>query len=227
MIQDKTIANNLEKMRTKKGLTQEKVANFLGISRATYNNIESGKSDLSVSALQRLSALYGVSPRDFFDSPIDNHKFHQMYFYILDKFKNGIPKTKLAKLLYLADFGYFYDNLVPISNERYIHRQFGPVAEHFFDLTDSLYDSGKIDITPSNDTLLISSTSKDQKYDLLSKDERKIIDKICNLWHDKRTSEIVNFTHEQKPWKSCIDGEYIPYELIIQEDPDHVFAPCS
>lgn len=227
MNQNTTIIKNLEAMRTKMGLTQEDVANSLGISRVTYNSMEGGKRDLTVSALEKLSTLFKVSPGSFFDTPTNNKKFCQMYFYILEKFKTGIPKTKLAKLLYLADFSYFYDNLESISGARYIHRQYGPVAEHFFDLTDTLYDLGKINIIPSNDTLLITPTSGEHDYSLLSKSELKRIDEICSLWHDRRTSEIVNFTHEQKPWKSCTDGEFIPYELIIQEDPDHVYTPSS
>ena len=60
---------------------------------------------------------------------------------------------------------------------------------------------------------------------MLSDKEKSLMDKICAYWNDKRTSEIVNFTHEQKPWKMCRDGEYIPYSTIIQEDPNNVYAP--
>jgi len=64
-------------------------------------------------------------------------------------------------------------------------------------------------------------------FDRLSAKEMGLIKQICTLWKDKRTPEIVNFTHEQKPWKICRDGEYIPYSLIIQEDPDHVYQPTA
>jgi len=219
------VVSNVERIRALQGLTQEQVADALGVSRATYINIKKGKRDLTTSELAKLSAFFNVPIAEFFDQPRNNEKFKQMYFYILRYFKDGIPKTKLAKLLYLADFGYFYDNLASMSGVRYVRRDYGPVADIFFELTDDLYDKGKINIKPYDYALMINSTTIEQDDGLLSDEEKALISKICVFWKDKRTSEIVNFTHEQKPWKMCRDGEYIPYSLIIQEDPNHVYAP--
>ena len=219
------VANKIEKIRTARGLTQEQVAGVLGVSRATYINVKNGKRDLTTSELEKLSAFFNVPLAELFDRPRNNEKFKQMYFYILRYYNEGITKTKLAKLLYLADFGYFYDTLSPMSGVRYVRRDYGPVADIFFELTDDLYDKGKINIEPLDYALMIKSASREQEYDLLSNDEKCLLDRICTFWKDKRTREIVNFTHEQKPWKVCRDGEYIPYSLIIQEDPNHVYAP--
>ena len=219
------VANNVEKIRSARGLTQEQVADVLGVSRATYINVTTGKRDLTTSELEKLSAYFNVPIPELFDQPRNCDKFRQMYFFILRHFKEGVPKTKLAKLLYLADFSYFYDNLLPMSGVRYIRREYGPVADIFFEMTDDLYDRGKIDIKPLDYTLMINATTIEFEDSLLSDEEKKLLDKICTFWKDRRTSEIVNFTHEQKPWKMCRDGEYIPYSLIIQEDPNHVYAP--
>ena len=219
------VVSNIEKIRTARGLTQEQVADVLGVSRATYINIKKGARDLTTSELEKLSAYFNVPIAELFHQPRNNEKFKQMYFYILRYFREGITKTKLAKLLYLADFSHFYDNLAPMSGVRYVRREYGPVADIFFELTDDLYDKGKINIKPLDYALMINSTSIEQEDSLLSDEEKELLDKICNFWKDKRTSEVVNFTHEQKPWKMCRDGEYIPYSLIIQEDPNHVYAP--
>jgi transcriptional regulator with XRE-family HTH domain len=219
------VANNVEKIRSSRGLTQEQVADILGISRATYISVTKGRRDLTTGELEKLSAYFNVPIAEFFDQPRNNEKFKQMYFYILRHFRDGIPKTKLAKLLYLADFSHFYDKLAPMSGVRYVRREYGPVADIFFELTDDLYDRGKINIKPLDYALMINSTTIEQEDGLLSDEEKKLMDKICNFWKDRRTSEIVNFTHEQKPWKMCQDGEYIPYSLIMQEDPSHVYAP--
>lgn len=159
--------------------------------------------------------------------PRNNKKFEQMYFYVLKKFKNGVPKTKLAKLLYLADFSYFYDNLEPMSGVTYIRRDYGPVADIFFETTDKLFDAGKIRIKPLDRAMMIKMISIDENDDLLSENEKNRMDEIVDFWKNKSTQEIVNFTHEQKPWKACMDGEKIPYSLIIQEDPNHVYAPVA
>jgi len=218
------VIDNIEKIRGIKGLTQQNVADVLGMSRATYNKIENGTRELTTSELERLSLYFDVPIAEFFDQPRNVEKFQQMYFYILNRFDDGVTKTKLAKLLYLADFGYFYENLESMSGVRYRRRDYGPVADIFFEVTDDLYDKGKIDIETKGDALILRSTSKPETH-LLSDKDISLINKIVNYWKNRRTSEIVNFTHEQKPWKSCRDGEYIPYTLIIQEEPDHVFAP--
>ena len=114
-----------------------------------------------------------------------------------------------------------------MSGVKYRRMEYGPVADIFFSITDDMFDSGKISITPMDRALIISSNTRDMTFDRLSKGELSLIEKICELWKDKHTAEIVNFTHEQKPWKMCRDGEYIPYSLIIQEDPDHVYQPVA
>jgi len=221
------VVNNIEIIRNTRGLTQEQVADVLGVSRVTYINVIKGRRDLTTGELEKIAAFFDIPVVELFDQPRNNEKFKQMYFFILRRFVEGVTKTKLAKLLYLADFSHFYDNLSPMSGVRYVRREYGPVADTFFELTEDMYDKGKINIEPLDYALMIKPTSKDQVFDLLSDEEKNLIDKICNYWKDKRTSEIVNFTHEQKPWKMCRDGEYIPYSLIIQEDPDHVFAPLD
>ena len=222
-----SVVNNIETIRIARGLTQEQVADVIGVSRVTYINVTKGRRDLTINELEKLASFFDVPVAELFDQPRNNEKFKQMYFYILRRFGDGIPKTKLAKLLYLSDFSHFYDNLLPMSGVRYVRRAYGPVADIFFELTEDLYDKGKINIEPLDYALMIRLTSKEQEDNLLSDEEKSLMDKICSYWKDKRTSEIVNFTHEQKPWKMCRDGEYIPYSLIIQEDPHHVYAPLT
>lgn len=223
------VVERIVKLREQSGLTQEAVAKSLGLSRQRYMLVEKSERDLSIEELEILAGVFGVSIVDFFNEPRNNRKFLQMYFYILKHAgKNGkIPKTKLAKLLYLADFRNFFDELEPMSGVRYIRREYGPVADIFFEVTEDLYDTGKINIEPYNEALMIKSTTSDIGEDLLSASEKKRIREICALWKDKRTSEIVNFTHQQKPWLACKDGEYIPYTLIVQEDPEHVYQPIA
>ena len=220
------IIKQVIRLREQTGLTQEAVAKALGVSRQTYIQVEQGGRDLSLRELETLASIFGISPDYFFTQPIDMQKFEQMYLYILGKL-GPVTKTKLAKLLYLADFRNFYETLEPISGVRYVCRSYGPVPDVFFELTNEFFDEGKIDIRPEGDALIINATSKANSADALSDEEKRRIDEIVELWRNKRTQEIVNFTHEQKPWRSCHNGEYIPYELIIQEDPDHVYQPFT
>ena len=57
----------------------------------------------------------------------------------------------------------------------------------------------------------------------MKEDEYSLMQKIAVKWQDKKTNEIVNFTHNQLPYFLCRDNELIPYELITQEDSDKVY----
>jgi len=95
-------------------LSLMKLQSAIGLSRASNNYGKNGKHDLTISDLKKLSACPNVSIAVLLDHQCNNAKFKQMHFYVPHCFKDGIPKTKLAKILYLADFSFFYDNLFPM-----------------------------------------------------------------------------------------------------------------
>jgi len=86
------VTGNVEKLRHKQGLTQEQIADLLGVSRVTYINVTKGNRDLTTGELEKLSAYFNIPIAEFFDQPRNNEKFKQMYFYILRHFKEGVPK---------------------------------------------------------------------------------------------------------------------------------------
>lgn len=225
-----SLAEKVIRLREQSGLTQEEVAKKLGISRQRWILVEKGERDLNTEELETLAALFGIDAADFFEEIPNIKKFRQMYMACI-KFasdeRGGVTKTKLAKLLYLIDFTKFFQELEPMSGVKYRRMTYGPVADVFFSVTEDLFDNGKIKIMPVDQALIISSNTKEESFDQLNKSELALIKKICSLWKDKHTQDIVNFTHEQKPWKMCRDDEYIPYSLIIQEDPDHVYQPLA
>lgn len=53
--------NNLKMLRKRKGVLQSEVADFLGVSRTSYTQYETGKRGLSAEMLSKLSDYYGVS----------------------------------------------------------------------------------------------------------------------------------------------------------------------
>ena len=141
--------------------------------------------------------------------------------------KDGrIPKTKLAKLVYLADFGWFYSHLESMSGMQYRKIQYGPVPDVYFRAVDELFEEGKIEITPTQEgAMLIAQTRTGGKVSLseLSQEEEQFINSVAAKWKGKNTKEIVAFTHNQLPYAVCSDNEIIPYELITQENPEDVY----
>ena len=223
----------IKEFRLKKKLSQEEVAKVLGISRPTYNAIESGRQKLDIEEAQKLAKLFSIGVDELLSGVIpDIEKYkHMILTYLrMNLSKDGkIPKTKLAKLLYLADFAWFYEHLESMSGMQYRKIAYGPVPDTFFRALDELQESGKIDIehksTDDKDMFLVRElgTNKNEKIETLSKEESALMKKIADKWKDKNTSEIVNFTHNQLPYFLCRDNELIPYELITQEDPDLVY----
>ena len=140
------IVKNLFAIRKNKNDSQEETAAKLGMSRMTYAAIESGKKNITVDIIEKFSKVYDTPTSRLIFNICDAEKFKQMLFYILSLFPLGVPKTKLAKLLYLSDFGFYHDYGSSISGANYIHRQYGPVAENFLELIDSFWLSGKISI---------------------------------------------------------------------------------
>ncbi|GAA4415013.1 hypothetical protein GCM10023189_14120 [Nibrella saemangeumensis] len=58
------IALKLRKLREIHGYPQEYVAFHLGVSQAAYSKKETGRTELTLSVLQQVSALYGISLMD-------------------------------------------------------------------------------------------------------------------------------------------------------------------
>ncbi|MDR0825307.1 MAG: helix-turn-helix domain-containing protein [Prevotella sp.] len=56
------VSKNLKKFRESSGLTQEKVASFLGIDRSAYANYEAGCREMPYNLEERVSDLYGIAP---------------------------------------------------------------------------------------------------------------------------------------------------------------------
>ena len=229
--------NSIEQARLAHGFTQEQVAHALGVSRPTYMKIESGKKDLTVSQAKSLSSMLRISMDDilgmgdglsaFSDIIASTEKYKQI---VLNFIKHGadidgkITKTKLAKMVYLADFIWYYLNSVSMSGMLYRKLPQGPVADVYFRVLDELEDDGTIIREPKGKAILFSLVEKEAPSGKLADNELLLIEKIGYTWKDKSTDDIVAFTHEQLPWQICRNGEVIPYALISQEEPERVYG---
>ncbi|MEI6238214.1 MAG: helix-turn-helix domain-containing protein [bacterium] len=216
----------IKEARQKKGLSQSDLAIKIGISRPSYIAIEKGKRELTMGEFERLSSILNVSFKEMEsgESP-DYEKYKQMILAFL-RLDTKIPKTKLAKLLYFADFGWFYSHLKSMSGMQYRKIKYGPVADSYFRIIDDMFDSGEIEIEQTKDgVMLISQTRSGAKVNLskIEKAEEKLIINIEKKWKNKKTNEIVDFTHKQFPYLFAEDDEIVSYELFTQEDPDEIY----
>jgi transcriptional regulator with XRE-family HTH domain len=220
----------IKTLREERGFSQQAVADKLNIARTSYLAIEQGKRELTLSEAQIFADMFGILMEDIETGVVPNYeKYKEMILAYIrkagDDLDGKIPKTKLAKMLYLADFAWYYKHLQSMSGMKYRRIEFGPVPDMYFRAIDELEQDGSISIERKGDAMLIGQNegAKRMSLRMLSKEEKKLIADIAKKWKSKRTNAIVKFTHEQLPYKLCAPDEIIPYELIIQEDPEYVF----
>jgi len=210
-------------------LSQEEISQRLGLSRSSYIVFEKGKNELNLSQAAKIADIFGITLEQVESGiKLNYEKYQQMILAYLREAVSGdgsVLKTKLAKMLYLVDFAWFYEYLQSMSGMQYRRIKYGPVPDMYFRAIDELEESGKISINRKNDLILISENrgSSHQPLAELSKEELGLIKAIAKKWKDKKTGEIVDFTHNQVPYKICQPDEIIPYELITQQDPGYVY----
>jgi len=73
------ISDNLVKIRNKQDISQQEVADFLGIGLRTYVDWESGKTDVKCSYLPKLATLFKVEIGDFFQEKLGKVVINQHY----------------------------------------------------------------------------------------------------------------------------------------------------
>ena len=228
---------NLKEIRQMYGLSQSDVADAIGVkSRSTVVAIESGDRDLTSEELGRLADFLGVEIADLIAYEIpDYNKYREMIVETLRRYTkcttHEAPKTLLAKLIYLADFAWFYNELKPMSGMKYRRDPYGPVPDQFFKTIDAMVDNGEIklslkDIPGRTKQMQALDLGDDLEYEpnqYLSEKEISLIEKIVQKWKNTDVDKIVDFTHHQLPWQVTRPNEFIPYELITQEDAENVF----
>jgi DNA-binding XRE family transcriptional regulator len=66
------IGDNLRVLRNKQNISQQMVADFLGVDRKTYVSWESGTADIKSSYIPRLAELMQVEINDLFRKKVNN-----------------------------------------------------------------------------------------------------------------------------------------------------------
>lgn len=216
----------IKSFRNERGFSQSLVAEKLGLSRASYIGMEKGERELTLSEFDKLSNILGISMEEIETGEIPNYEKYRQMIHAFLRLNESLPKTKLAKLLYFADFAWYYSNLESMSGMPYRKIQYGPVADSYFRLIDEMSDAGEIYVKNTNNgAMLVSETRAGAKETLsqISKKENSLIRDIDKKWKGKRTKEIVKFTHRQMPYIFAEDNDIVSYEVFGQEDPDDIY----
>ena len=228
---------SLKELRKIYGLSQADIAEAIGAkSRGTIIAIENGERSLTAEELEKLADFLGVEVAELIDFEIpDYDKYREMLVETLRRYMkytgHPAPKTLFAKLIYLEDFAWFYQELKPMSGMKYRRDPFGPVPDQFFRVVDEMIERGEMRLEVKTlpnrkkqmQSLSLSENTYYEPSQYLSDREIEVIDQVVKKWQKANTDQIVDFTHKQLPWQATRPNEFIPYELITQEEPDNVF----
>ncbi len=226
-------ASFIKYVREERNLSQALVAERCKMSRASYVAVEKGTKELTLAEAEAITQLFGITIDELLRTQAPDHaKYIQMILAVLRCAKKGkvaIKKTKLANVLYLADFAWYYTEQKSMSGLPYRKIDFGPMADAYFRLLEEMEQRGSINVKQiyRDDYHMyeIEETRASEKMvlALLNTRERALIEKIWNQWQNASTAEITKFTQEQAPYRESVSGEVIPYTLISQEDSYSIF----
>ncbi len=62
----KSISQKIKTIRLKKGLRQNEIAFRCNFDKSSYNNIEAGKRNITLTTLYKIASALNVSVKDFF-----------------------------------------------------------------------------------------------------------------------------------------------------------------
>lgn len=138
--------------------------------------------------------------------------------YRCDADPSRLGKVKLNKILILSDFGAYYYYAKPITGEKYIKDQFGPVSSHLSRVTSELVNEGSIVV---KDVKHFGYSKKE--YIVLTKPDisgfsaeeishiNEMIDYVC----DENTATSISKKMHDDIYDLAHIGEEFPYALAF------------
>lgn len=168
----------LLELRNNQGISQAFVAEKIGVSRASYIEIEKGTKELTLSQANKIAEIFNVSLEELLsgkkisdikvsiqnepekkekqkiriDVPQKNlKKFKEVLLYILGKVgsKSNVGMTVIYKLLYFIDFDYYEKFEEQLIGATYIKNHFGPTPVEFKKIVELMEKKGELETVKS------------------------------------------------------------------------------
>jgi transcriptional regulator with XRE-family HTH domain len=166
------IGRKIRELREKLGISQQKLAEQLNVSRPTVSQMENNERKICVRELIKLSKIFNLSVGNLLDLekqpevilregkekkketlqirinvPQKNlKKFKEVFLYILNKVssKPNIGETVIYKLLYFIDFNFYEKYEEQLIGATYIKNHYGPTPIEFRKIVDKMIEDKEI-----------------------------------------------------------------------------------
>lgn len=236
------ISTRIKELRAKKGISQQRLAELLGVSRPAISQIETGERKISAEELDSLAKIFNISvdsllnkergpevilqrdakerklqPRIRINVPQKNmEKFKEILLYILNKVgsKPNVGETVIYKLLYFADFDFYEKYEEQLIGAAYLKNHYGPTPVEFEKIVEEMAGKDLVRVQSTYFNFPQNKYLPLRKPDLskLKANEIETIDNVLNKLSDMNASQISDYSHNDVPWLTTEDEEIIEYE---------------
>lgn len=239
------IGEIISALRKEKNISQDQLAQALGIPRTSISQIENGGRELSFIEFQKLLVVFEMSFEEFTaygkssgetsaekkkginkKIQFDAEKFKQLLLYILGKCggRPNVGETVLYKLLYFCDFDYFELYEKSLTGMKYKKMQFGPIPDQtlFNPVIKEMRSSGMIEKVSRpyvNDTIqtrYLNFAEADLSVFGADLDKMmKVADSVIERLSGMSARQIEDHSHRDYPWQAHQDNEEIDYSSVF------------
>jgi transcriptional regulator with XRE-family HTH domain len=239
----KKLGLRVKAFRESAEISQQELAERLGVSRPTISQIESGERKISADELIKLSEIFNLSvdglldlekqPRVILlrDKEVKNQlrinvpqknleKFKEVLLYLLDKVgsKSNVGETVVYKLLYFIDFNFYEKYEEQLIGATYQKNRYGPTPIEFKRIVAKMLEDEELVKVESNyfnypQTKYLPLRKPDLSK--LKANEIAIIDHVLHKLSDMNASQISEYSHNDVPWLTTEDGGIIEYESVF------------
>lgn len=151
----------------------------------------------------------------------NQNKFKSLVHYICWRYADDPAKlgaVKLNKALWLSDLSAYYALGKPITNARYVKREFGPVPKAILPILRELESEGALEIreTPyfgRNKRTFVAR--QEASADFMSEDEKVIVEDTIKFVCEEHTAKSISNASHDHIWKAAEDGEEIPHFTVF------------
>jgi transcriptional regulator with XRE-family HTH domain len=239
------LGEKIKDLRVSKGLSQDKVAEFLGINRVSFSQVENGERKITAEEISRLSELFNIPSDVLLDLKADISvalakkprleskeevrinvpqkkidKFKEVLLYILTKVgsKPNVGETVIYKLFYFIDFDFYEKYEEQLIGATYIKNHYGPTPAEFKEIIKSMKEDK--DLIEVKDQYFLYPQIKYlplRSPDLtkLKGNEIQIIEDVLNKLSNMNANEISEYSHNDVPWLTTEKGKVIDYEKVF------------
>ncbi|MHA1659029.1 MAG: type II toxin-antitoxin system antitoxin SocA domain-containing protein [Promethearchaeota archaeon] len=237
MLTQKQLGLKIKELREKHELSQEKLSNLVGISRAALSELERGNRSLDALELAKIAKIFGLSTDEILKNKetkrryvvnvnkkmkFEANKLRQLILYILSRCggKPNFGETVLYKLLYFIDFDAYEGLGKPITGMNYIHQKFGPMPQlkQYQPVIQDMKENQEIKVFNQDYYGMTQKryvALKNYKMDDFSGEEKELIDNVISHLSNLGARQIEEYAHGDIPWRSTEDNEIIPYDLVV------------